>query len=103
VESLTGSLQRAFVLRVSPRDRDRILVPVQFDGLQTALPVRAHDLAGRNRARSSFDDGDRYDDSFALADVRLSGEAPHDEVALPVVLAQSSGDLYSDTAIITLH
>lgn len=103
MESPTGSLQRAFVLRVSPRDRDRILVPVQFDGLQTPYPFALMISQAETERVLRSTTGDRYDDSFALADVRLSGEAPHDEVALPVVLAQSSGDLYSDTAIITLH
>jgi 2-polyprenyl-6-methoxyphenol hydroxylase-like FAD-dependent oxidoreductase len=125
--------------RFTIRDRDRILVPVQFDGLPTPYPfalmvsqaetervlrerlielggavqwnrritgieqdkdgttattadgevIRARYLVGadgmhsmvRQSVNVSFD-GDRYDDSFSLADVRLSDEAPHDEVIL---------------------
>jgi 2-polyprenyl-6-methoxyphenol hydroxylase-like FAD-dependent oxidoreductase len=125
--------------RFTIRDRDRILVPVRFDGLPTPYPfalmisqaetesvlrerlielggavqwdrrvtrieqdkdgvtattedggiIRARYLVGadgmhsvvRQSVNVSFD-GDRYDDSFTLADVRLSGEVPHDEVIL---------------------
>lgn len=125
--------------RFTIRDRDRVLVPVEFDGLPTPYPfalmisqaetehvlrerlaelggdiqwnrrvtsiaqdehgvsattddgaiIRARYLVGadgmhsvvRQSVNVSFD-GDRYDDSFSLADVRLGGEVPRDEVIL---------------------
>lgn len=125
--------------RFTIRDRDRVLVPVQFDGLPTRYPfalmisqaeterllrerlaelggavqwnsgvasieqdadgvtattedggvIRARYLVGadgmhsvvRQSVNVSFD-GARYDDSFSLADVRLSGDVPSDEVFL---------------------
>jgi 2-polyprenyl-6-methoxyphenol hydroxylase-like FAD-dependent oxidoreductase len=125
--------------RFTIRDRDRVLVPVQFDGLPTRYPFalmipqaateqilreRLAELGGevqwnrriarieqsadgvtattddgavlsarylvgadgmhsvvRQSVNVSFE-GEQYDDSFSLADVRLRGEVPHDEVIL---------------------
>jgi 2-polyprenyl-6-methoxyphenol hydroxylase-like FAD-dependent oxidoreductase len=125
--------------RFTIRDRDRVLVPVRFDGLPTrypytlmisqavteaillerfvelggqvsrpltvtdvaqdsdgvtatvdgGAPLRARYLVGadgmqsivRERARIGFSGG-RYDESFSLADVRLDGRVPRDEVIL---------------------
>lgn len=150
--------------RFTIRDRDHVLVPVQFDGLPTRYPfalmisqaeterllrerlaelggavhwnrqvarieqdadgvtattedgevIRARYLVGADGMHSvvresinvSFD-GDRYGDSFSLADVRLSGDVPGDEVLLffspagLVVVAPLPGGMHRIVATIS--
>ena len=84
LEELGGAVQRPRTVTAIDEDRDG--VTATFDDGQV---IRARYVVGADGIRSivreqagiAFE-GSAYDESFVLADVRLTGDAPHEEVIL---------------------
>lgn len=84
LEELGGSVQRPSTVTAVDQDADGVTATFDNgDVIRARYVVGADGIRSVVRQQAGIEfEGSVYDESFVLADVRLTGQAPHDEVIL---------------------